>query len=158
MTEEDIDFDSFRKSRWQGLREWWQIQTHQLLFWGHDVGGRFSQKGWIQTKARVISCTPVRRSRFYFPRRYPPLAPSFGGWIVEFTYSVDGKTYDGVTNSPSEVQKDDTFAVRFNPSSPGENNSLDSELSWVRGPIVAVYELFLAVLLLAFLAIDILHR
>lgn len=160
MSEREIDFDSFRKSRWQRLREWWQVRSHQLLFWGHDAGGRFRQRGWVEAEAEVISCTAVRRSRSYFPRRYGYRlsAPLLGGWIVEFKYSVDGKTYNGVTNSPCEVQQEDRFVVRYNPSRPEENNSLDSELSWFRGPIVAIYELLLALLLLAAFIINFLHK
>jgi hypothetical protein len=151
--EKEIDFETFQKSRWQRLSD-------RLLLWGHDVGGRFRQKGWIETEAEVVSCSPVRRSRYYVHSLHSPSSvwPALGGWIVEFRYTINGRTYDGATNAPCELQPGEKFPVRYNPSRPEENNSLDSELSWVRGPIVLVYEIFLALILLGALVIDLLHK
>jgi hypothetical protein len=50
-------------------------------------------------------------------------------YAVGFTYQVNGKTYTGVLSSPVEVEAGDTFAIRYNPRKPEQNNSLASELN-----------------------------
>ena len=50
---------------------------------------------------------------------------------MNFTYTVQGRTYSGVTVSPDKVEPGDHFVLRCNPTRPEMNNSFDSETSWV---------------------------
>jgi hypothetical protein len=80
---------------------------------------------WLETEAEVADCT------------YAPIRAFVDGagvdeqlahYTVGFTYKVNGTTYNGVLSSPVEVEPHDTFALRYNPDRPEENNSLESEL------------------------------
>ena len=53
------------------------------------------------------------------------------GYFVEFNYTVDGSMYSGVTLSRDEFEPGDSFVLYCNPNRPEQNNTFDSETSWV---------------------------
>jgi hypothetical protein len=92
------------------------------------VGGGLFHRGWVQGEAEVLACSTS------VSRRYVPTRP-FGAigvlpYVVTFQYVVNGNRYEGVLNSPDEVEKGDTFAIRYDPSHPENNNTFDSETNW----------------------------
>jgi hypothetical protein len=143
MSKTNVDFETFRKTRSQQFREWRQARAQRFSNWRKDVVGRFTQRGWIETRAEVTSCKPLR-THYYSNQAYA----SLGGWAVTFNYYVDGKTYDGIAVSPDELQEHDTFTIRYNPARPDENNSPDSEFGWFDGTVMWAYDIFLFVLVL----------
>jgi Protein of unknown function (DUF3592) len=80
---------------------------------------------WVETEAEVTYCAyaPVKAYA-----SADGIDEQLAHYTVGFTYNVAGKTYDGVLSSPVEVEPHDTFAIRYNPDDPKENNSLASEL------------------------------
>jgi hypothetical protein len=109
MQEPDIDIESLRLSNTDRLAECFSGITHL---------------GWHSTTATVLTCRPVRIRRNYNWRREP--LPTLSGYIVEFSYVVNGTTYTGVLDSPYAVELNDQFHIRYDPVKPGENNSLGS--------------------------------
>jgi len=87
------------------------------------------KRGWIEIEAEVQECTALRYGN-YLGRSGIHRGP-WGNFLITFTYEVNGRTFDGTTVSPDEVQKGDTFAIRCNPNRPEENNTFDSETNWV---------------------------
>jgi hypothetical protein len=55
------------------------------------------------------------------PRQNGVLDPAH--YDVTFTYTGDGKSYDGGLESPVEVHKHDTLHTRYNPKHPERNNT-----------------------------------
>jgi len=87
-------------------------------------------RGWVEGNAEVIACsTPV--SRRYTPYQNDTEG-SFGllPYVVTFRYEVKGKSYEGIINSPDEVQKGDRFIIRYDPRHPQKNNTFDSQTDW----------------------------
>ncbi|MGD0631459.1 MAG: DUF3592 domain-containing protein [Terracidiphilus sp.] len=94
------------------------------------LGSGLFHPGWVEGDADVIACsTPVSwRSTS---------TPLEGGgpirvlpYVVTFRYTVKGKSYEGIINSPDKVQRGDTFTIRYDPRHPEKNNTLDSETNW----------------------------
>lgn len=137
------------ETRFQRWLEWRRSHVLTLRAWWKDAIGRFRQGDWSETQAQVVSCTPVRST--YYGTSRDGWAPT-GGWAVNFAYTAAGKKFEGIFNSRNEVEMGDTFAIRYNPANPEENNTLDSELGWFNGYVLGLYDLFL-VLLIASLAI-----
>lgn len=71
------------------------------------------------------------------------------GWAVEFTYLVDGKTYEGILVSKDQVEKHNQFAIRYNPSLPDENDSQATKIDWCDGMVMGVYDAFLVLILVS---------
>ena len=95
-----------------------------------NLGGGLFQRRWVQGNAEVIACsTPVSR-------RYSPYLNDTEGtfgvlpYIVTFRYTVNGKSYEGILNSPDEVEKGDKFIIRYDPRHPQKNNTFDSQTNW----------------------------
>jgi hypothetical protein len=130
----DIDIESFRLSRMAKIRAKFP-----------DLMSTLFHRGWVETEAEVQTCRLIRHKYPYMVSRSG--TASIGGYVVMFTYVVHGKPYDGMVISPAEVQAHDRFAVRYNPRSPGQNNSLMSEAEWLPAFSNVVYLL----LILAFL-------
>lgn len=116
MTEPEIDIDTFRRTRAERFR-----------IWLSEVVSGVTHFRWPKTTATVVTCRPVKISRYHSPSRYVPYRqPLLTGYIVEFSYSVEGRIYTGALDSPVEVQPSDCFNIRYNPARPEENNSLSS--------------------------------
>jgi hypothetical protein len=113
--EKDIDIETFMRPRSARIRG-------RLT----DIFTSLLHLGWIETEAEVRECTVIRKNYVSTTQ----VMPRFGGYVVTFTYSVDGKTYGGSTFSPDEVQTGDKFAIRYNPRHPEQNNSFESETNW----------------------------
>jgi hypothetical protein len=117
--------------------------------WQKDVVGRFVQRGWQETEAEVLSCREVG------PRVYGGAWKGdlpLNGYATAFRYIVDGRTYDGILLSRSELREGDRFNIRYNPARPDQNNSLATKLDSVNDSALWAY-LFLLILLLAALAV-----
>jgi hypothetical protein len=143
--EPNADYESLGKTRTQHFQQWRFGHAHNFRSWRKDVIGRFTQRGWLETEARVTSCKPAM-PRYPFPRQTgTPIM--IGGWAVGFVYDVDGRPYDGIALSKDKLEKGDRFAIRFNPERPEENNSLATKLDWIDGTIMGVYDIFLLLLL-----------
>jgi hypothetical protein len=116
MPEPDIDIGTLRRPRTQRIAAWFSAPIREI-----------THLGWRTTSATVVACRPARVSRYYSPSmRVPYDPPILTGFIVEFSYDVNGRTYTGILDSPVEVQPDDKFDLRYNPAHPEENNSLGS--------------------------------
>jgi hypothetical protein len=74
---------------------------------------------------------------------------------VGFTYKVNGNTYSGVLSSPVQVEPGDTFALRYNPADPKENNSLESELD---RPWFKEYTWLVGALIVGAMLVEFVHR
>ncbi len=138
----NVDYETFRKTRWQRFQEWRSARVLRFSTWRKDVVGSFTQRGWVETQAEVATCKLIRSH--YSRNGYVGV----GGWAVTFNYAVDGKNYDGIVISPAEVQAHDAFAIRYNPAHPGQNNSFDSETSWFDGFVMIVYDVLLVAFML----------
>jgi hypothetical protein len=88
---------------------------------------RIFHRDWVETEAEVSECRPLRSRRYY---DYSG-GGAVGGYFVNFSYTVNGRSFDGVLISPAEVQEHDKFAIRYNPRSPAMNNTFESESGWV---------------------------
>jgi hypothetical protein len=113
MNEPEIDIETLRRSR-----------TDRLAEWLEQAASPITHIGWHTAPAKVTACRPVRKYQYY-TTHYPSF-PILTGYIVEFSYVVNGRTFTGVLDSPVEVQPGDTFDIRYNPANPQENNSLGS--------------------------------
>jgi hypothetical protein len=106
----------------------------------------------LETEAEVTDCT-------YAPfRAYldgTGVEDQIAHYVVGFTYEVNGTSYKGVLSSPVEVQPQDKFAIRYNPTKPEENNSLESELD---RPWFKDYTYLFAALLIGLLLLDLFRR
>lgn len=117
----------------------------------HELASRLTHLHWPSTEAEVTDCRAARNRVSLHSKIEPPLLL---GYIVGFSYSVNGKSYAGTLDSPVEVEAGDRFKLRYNPDHPNENNSLCSDNSpstlygtaanWVIGILIGF-------LLLAFL-------
>lgn len=94
-----------------------------------NPGGGLFHRGWLDVEAEVLECTtPPRGCTPYLAETegaYGPLP-----YIVTFRYTVDGKSYEGILNSPDEVERGEKFTIRYDPSHPEKNNTFDSETNW----------------------------
>lgn len=143
-SEENIDIETFRQGRLHIFRQWRHGRVRRFSAWRRDVIGRFTQRGWSEMQAEVVTCKPIKHRWGYSDSRdaWSPLA----GWMVTFKYDVGGKTYDGILVSRAEAQKHDHFLIRFNPAHPEQNNTFDSEFEWFDGFAIAAYDLFLVLI------------
>lgn len=87
------------------------------------------KRGWVDVEAEVQDCSAIRHGGARVTRM--GIEPGISGYIVSFSYEVNGKTYDGSTLSKDEVQKGDKFVIRCDPQHPEENNTFDSETNWM---------------------------
>ena len=127
---DDIDIETLRRSRWARL-----CPPLSEFF------GQLTHFHWPKTKAEVTDCTPVRAST-WAPIREDGWE-QIGGYTVTFQYCVDGTRYNGITKSSFEVQKLDTFPIRYHPRRPEENNtvgSTNSRASLLVGLLVSMNE------------------
>jgi hypothetical protein len=117
--ENDIDIESLRNSHRGNFHE---ILSNAICWMLH--------LHWPKTQAEVTECHAVKGSYTGIPSRFTPSRmPLLSGYIVSFTYFVDGKQYDGVLDSPVEVEKHDMFDLRYNPLNPEQNHSTGSKNS-----------------------------
>jgi len=121
--ENNIDIETLRSS----MRPLSVRIRESLTDW---IGWLF-HRGWVEVEAEVRDCTPIHKGPFSTLSLYKSATATFGGYVVGFTYVVQGKEYEGITNSTVEVQKHDKFAIRYNLKHPEENNTFDSETNWV---------------------------
>ena len=107
---------------------------------------------WSETEAEVTDCT------------YAPLRAYIDGtgvedqlahYVVGFIYIVNETSYKGVLSSPVQVEPHDTFALRYNPDHPEENNSLESEFE---RPWFKDYTYLFAALLIGLFLLDVARR
>lgn len=141
--ENNIDIESFRRSR-----------TEKLRVRLNDAVSFFSHRGWEETNARVEDCSRLRGN----PNNFKPwTAPATGGYAVGLSYDVDGKHYEAGAISPVEVEKGVTIRIRYNPRNPKQNNSFSSETSWVPFA-VRIETILLVFLMLGLLAAGIMVR
>ena len=112
---------------------------------------------WLETEAEVTDCTYARFKAYIDGSG---VEDQLAHYAVGFTYKVSGKPYDGVLSSPVEVQPHDTFAIRYNPEDPAENNSIDSELdrAWYKDYTYLVAAVLVGLLLYGFVQRHILHH
>lgn len=83
-------------------------------------------RGWVDVEAEV-SCCRLIRNYIATPRdAWKPL----GGYVVGFTYEVNGKGYEGILDSPDRLKVGDKFTIRCDPRHPEKNNTFDSETHW----------------------------
>ncbi len=153
--ERNIDYETFQKTRLERLSDWRADHITKVRGWWKDALGLFTQRGWSETKAEVISCTPVR-TRYHGGWRSGWVGP--GGWAVAFRYVVDGKGFDGIFNSMDEVEASDTFSIRYNPMRPEENNTLESKLGLFNGVVLGLYDLLLFLAVASLVVAGILMR
>jgi hypothetical protein len=93
-------------------------------------GSGLFHRGWVEGEAQVIACsTPVSR-RYTTPRPDGEGSSRDLPYVVAFRYMVKGKSFEGTVNSPDEVQRGDTFPIRYDPRHPEKNNTFDSETNW----------------------------
>ncbi|MFZ0745872.1 MAG: hypothetical protein WAM85_15795 [Terracidiphilus sp.] len=142
--DEDIDIETFRRTRTGGFREWRLDLGHKFRNWRADLLGRFMQKGWLETEAEAICSRPIGHKYKYISRN---AQPTLSGWAVNFTYDVDGKSFDGIAISRAKMNIHNKFIIRYNPAHPEENNTLATKLDWIDGFVTGAYDLFLVVLL-----------
>lgn len=133
----DIDLASFRRSRWDTIRD-------RLT----DMIPGLRQRHWMIVDAEIRACTS---STQIGTSRGPIESLKVGPYIVDFTYKVNGRIFDGVTSSPVKVEKHDKFAIHYNPRRPEENNSLDSETAWVNSYAIVSSVVILLMILFGFL-------
>jgi hypothetical protein len=107
---------------------------------------------WLETQAEVTDCTFVRQS---YQIDGAGMDTDLAHYAVGFTYVVNGTTYEGDLSSPVEVQPHDTFAIRYNPDHPEENNSPDSEFD---RPWFKDYTYLVAAVLLGLFLLDLARR
>jgi hypothetical protein len=107
---------------------------------------------WAETEAQVTDCT---FAHFRATLDGGGIDDQLAHYAVGFTYEVDGVQYKGVLSSPVEVQPGDTFAIRYNPAHPEENNSVASELD---RPWFKEYTFLLAAVILGITLYDIAQR
>lgn len=135
----DIDIATFRRSRLERFLDWRRKRAFGFRKWRRDTIGRFTQRGWCETEAAVVSCSAIRQ-RFYTSREVPF---SFGRWVISFTYIVGEKSYDGILSANDEVRPGDKFTIRYNPDCPDENDTLASKWDSLDGPILVIYDALL---------------
>lgn len=109
MQEPDLDIETLRRPRRERLAAFLSAPLREI-----------THLGWLTATAIVVAC---RQSTYVDAGEG---APSLADYIVEFSYTVGGRTFTGVLDSPVEVQPGDTFNIRYNPTNPEENNSLGS--------------------------------
>jgi hypothetical protein len=82
---------------------------------------------WVSAIATIIACEQRRPEGLSLEGEYCP-----PGYVVTFTYSADGQTFNGTykTNSPQQCGHD--FEILYNPKHPSRNTGSDSlTSSWV---------------------------
>ena len=104
---------------------------------------------WAETEAEITDCTFARQS---YEIDGAGMDTDLAHYVVTFTYSVNGTTYNGVLSSPVQVEPHDKFLLRYNPDKPEENNSIESELDrpWFNIYLYLVGALVLGVMLYSF--------
>jgi hypothetical protein len=91
-----------------------------------NPGSGLFHRGWVDVEAEVSDCTLIR-NYIATPRdAWKPL----GGYVVGFSYEVNGKSYEGILDSPDKVAMGDKFTIRYDPRHPEKNNTFDSETHW----------------------------
>lgn len=132
-----VDIQGISRSFWDKIRE-------KL----RNMGSRLFHRGWVETDAEVCECTlPNYKTLQTVDDGFP--SPLLNGYVVTFTYVVNGEAYEGMTNSPDEVLKHDQFKIRYNPSHPEQNSTFDSKTNWVIGYSKYLHIFLAALLLLA---------
>ena len=107
---------------------------------------------WLQTEAEVTGCTFARQS---YEFDGAGMDTDLAHYVVSFTYNVNGTAYSGELSSPVQVEPGDTFALRYNPADPKENNSLESEFD---RPWYKEYTWLVGGLIVAAALADVVHR
>ncbi len=94
-----------------------------------SAAGQLTTDGWVSTRATVIACKQLLlgpenlSSEGYLPPEY----------VVTFSYSVGGQTFEGTyrANSPQEFGHD--FEILYDPKRPNRNTGSDVlNKRWVR--------------------------
>jgi hypothetical protein len=89
-------------------------------------GSGLLPRRWVDVEAEVSYCTLIR-NYIATPRdAWKPL----GGYVVGFTYEVDGNSYEGILDSPDKVKVGEKFTIRCDPRHPEKNNTFDPETHW----------------------------
>jgi hypothetical protein len=91
-----------------------------------NLGSGLFHRGWVDVEAEVSECRLIRN---YITRPRDAWKP-MGGYVIGFTYDVNGKRYQGILDSPDEVVVGDKFILRCDPRHPEKNNTSDSETHW----------------------------
>src|SRR6185437_16441451 len=116
MTEHRISVTAtVPRSRFKRFLDWRRNRIRAFQTWRKGAIGRFTQRGWAETEAEIVSCHASRTIRLWAREKYPAMAPTVGAWAVAFKYTANGKEYDGVTASPVKVEKGDRFTIRYDP-------------------------------------------
>jgi hypothetical protein len=102
-------------------------------------------RNWMETQAEVRDCTAVHSHFTTSPDT--SVARGLAAYVVGFTYVVDGKSYEGILNSPDEVREGDTFVIRCDPRQPEKNNTFDSETNWTV-TYTKIFSILLALIML----------
>jgi hypothetical protein len=112
---------------------------------------------WVETQAEVTDCT---YARFSARLDGAGLDDDLAHYAVGFSYQVGGTSYKGVLSSPVEVQPHDTFAIRYNPTDPQENNSIESELDrpWFKEYTFLFAAAILGIMIYGFVQQHLLHH
>ncbi len=112
---------------------------------------------WLETEAEVTGCTFARQS---YEIDGAGMDTDLAHYVVSFTYNVDGASYNGVLSSPVQVEPGDQFALRYNPTDPKENNSLESELDrpWYKEYALLFGAIVVGLMLYGLVRQYILHR
>jgi hypothetical protein len=146
------EYQPIRKPRLERFLDWRRKRIRAFETWRKDAIGRFTQRGWSEAEAEVVSCHASRTVRLWAGEKYPAMTPTVGAWAVAFKYTANGKEYDGFSVSPVRVEKGDRFSLRYNPENPQENNTIDSETEPFNEGLFWVWDAFLLLVLLAFVA------
>lgn len=112
---------------------------------------------WAETEAEVTDCTFARMRALIDGGG---VDDELAHYAVGFSYRVGGKSYSGELSSPVEVERGDTFTIRYNPDRPEQNNSVASELDrpWFKDYMYVVGALILGLLLYGLFQQHIFHR
>jgi hypothetical protein len=145
----NIDIESLRRSQWDKV-----CDRMDILF------GWVRKRGWLEADAEITECISAESSEYIAtrsirlprPSTYQLGGPIPSGYVVTFTYKVDGESYEGTTISPDGAELHGKMTIRYNPRNPAQNNSFDSETAWMKSVSNAEGILALCLLLLAVVA------
>jgi hypothetical protein len=92
LPEPDIDIETLRRSRAGRFMQWLSATAEEI-----------THLHWRTANATVVACRPARISPYYLPSIYVPYDPPIlTGYVVDFSYTIKGKTYTGILDSPIE--------------------------------------------------------
>ena len=95
-----------------------------------NLGSGLIHRRWVEGEAEVLACSTPLSRRYASTRFEAEESIRVMPYVVIFRYMVNGKSYEGMLNSPDKVERGDTFTIRYDPRHPEKNNTFDSETHW----------------------------